>query len=148
MRNLRTATLFFREQLDVPNLPPRAVARAHANHTRYALHAGLGRQSLRDSPSKMLWALTLPLAAAAYVRDRLANLRVAMFLEIGTVLGAITGAYVAGILHPRWLFVLFGVILGSSAELDGPPILSAFITIVRNLKIRKSFPYRPARSPR
>src|SRR5213076_3478689 len=42
-------------------------------------------------------------AAAAYVRDRLANLRVAMFLEIGTVLGAITGAYVAGILHPRWL---------------------------------------------
>src|SRR3954462_12115544 len=46
-------------------------------------------------------------AAAAYVRDRLANLRVAMFLEIGTVLGAITGAYVAGILHPRWLFVLF-----------------------------------------
>jgi uncharacterized protein len=54
-------------------------------------------------------------AAAAYVRDRLANLRVAMFLEIGTVLGAITGAYVAGILHPRWLFVLFGVILGSSA---------------------------------
>ena len=54
-------------------------------------------------------------AAAAYVRDRLANLRVAMFLEIGTVLGALTGAYVAGILHPRWLFVLFGVILGSSA---------------------------------
>ncbi len=54
-------------------------------------------------------------AAAAYVRDRLANLRVALFLEIGTVLGAITGAYVAGILHPRWLFVLVGVILGSSA---------------------------------
>ena len=49
------------------------------------------------------------------MRDRLANLRVAMFLEIGTVLGAITGAYLAGILHPRWLFVLFGVILGSSA---------------------------------
>src|SRR5437867_5586642 len=54
-------------------------------------------------------------AAAAYVRDRLANLRVAMFLEIGTTLGAITGAWVAGILHPRWLFVLFAVILGSSA---------------------------------
>ena len=71
VRNPRTATLFFREQLDVPNLPPRAVARAHANHTRYALHAGLGRQSLRDSPSKMLWVLTLPLAAAAYVRDRI-----------------------------------------------------------------------------
>ena len=54
-------------------------------------------------------------AAAAYVRDRLANLRVAMFLELGTTTGAITGAYLAGIVHPRWLFVIFGVILGYSA---------------------------------
>jgi uncharacterized protein len=54
-------------------------------------------------------------AAAAYVRDRLANLRVAMFLELGTTSGAITGAWLAGILHPRWLFILFGAILGYSA---------------------------------
>lgn len=54
-------------------------------------------------------------AAAAYVRDRLANLRVAMFLELGTTAGAITGAWVAGVVHPRWLFVLFGGILGFSA---------------------------------
>jgi hypothetical protein len=54
-------------------------------------------------------------AAAAYVRDGLANLRVAMFLEIGTTLGAISGAYLAGIVHPRFLYVLFGVVLGYSA---------------------------------
>lgn len=54
-------------------------------------------------------------AAAAYVRDRLANLRVAMFLELGTTTGAITGAWLAGILHARWLFILFGSILGYSA---------------------------------
>ncbi|HEY2092298.1 MAG TPA: sulfite exporter TauE/SafE family protein [Thermoanaerobaculia bacterium] len=54
-------------------------------------------------------------AAAAYVRDHLANIRVAMFLEIGTTSGAITGAWIAGLLHPRWLFVLFGSILGYSA---------------------------------
>ena len=54
-------------------------------------------------------------AAAAYVRDRMANIRVAMFLEIGTTLGAITGAYLAGIIHPRFLYILFGVILGYSA---------------------------------
>jgi len=54
-------------------------------------------------------------AAAAYVRDHLANIRVAMFLEIGTTAGAITGAWIAGLLHPRWLFVLFGSILGYSA---------------------------------
>jgi uncharacterized membrane protein YfcA len=53
-------------------------------------------------------------AAAAYVRDRLANIRVAMFLELGTAAGAITGAYLAGIVHPRFLFILFGLILGYS----------------------------------
>lgn len=54
-------------------------------------------------------------AAAAYVRDRLANLRVAMFLELGTTTGAITGAWLAGVLEPRWLYILFGVVLGYSA---------------------------------
>jgi len=54
-------------------------------------------------------------AAAAYVRDRLANLRVAMFLELGTTLGAISGAYLAGIIPARWLYILFGTILGYSA---------------------------------
>lgn len=54
-------------------------------------------------------------AAAAYVREHLANIRVAMFLEIGTTLGAITGAYLAGRVHPRWLYVLFGAMLGYSA---------------------------------
>ena len=34
-------------------------------------------------------------AAAAYVRERMGNLRVAMFLEIGTTPGAISGAYIA-----------------------------------------------------
>jgi uncharacterized membrane protein YfcA len=53
-------------------------------------------------------------AAAAYVRDRLANIRVAMFLELGTAAGAITGAYLAGIIHPRLLFILFGLVLGYS----------------------------------
>jgi len=54
-------------------------------------------------------------AAAAYVRDRLANIRVAMFLELGTTAGAITGAVLAGILIPRFLFILFGLIVGYSA---------------------------------
>src|SRR3954469_17013498 len=40
-------------------------------------------------------------SAAAYVRDRMANLRVAMFLELGTVTGALCGAFLAGILAGR-----------------------------------------------
>jgi uncharacterized protein len=54
-------------------------------------------------------------AAAAYVQDRLANIRVAMFLELGTTAGAITGAYLAGVVAPRFLFILFGLIVGYSA---------------------------------
>ena len=50
-------------------------------------------------------------AAAAYVRDHLTNLRVGMFLELGTTTGAITGAFLAALLAPNLLFVLFGVIL-------------------------------------
>lgn len=54
-------------------------------------------------------------AAAAYVKEHLTNLRVAMLLEIGTTAGALTGAYLGGLLEPRWLFIIFGVILGYSA---------------------------------
>jgi uncharacterized protein len=54
-------------------------------------------------------------AAAAYVKERLTNLRVAMFLELGTTSGAITGAFIAGLIHPRYLFILFGAVLGYSA---------------------------------
>ncbi len=54
-------------------------------------------------------------AAAAYVRERLTNMRVAMFLEMGTTTGAITGALIAGFIHPRWLYVLFGFVLAWSA---------------------------------
>jgi uncharacterized membrane protein YfcA len=54
-------------------------------------------------------------AAAAYVRDHMANLRVAMLLEVATTTGALTGAYVAGLVSARLLFIIFGVVLGYSA---------------------------------
>jgi uncharacterized protein len=54
-------------------------------------------------------------AAAAYVRDRITNLRVGMFLEIATTTGAIVGAFLAIILAPGLLFVIFGVVLLVSA---------------------------------
>ncbi|HET9452553.1 MAG TPA: sulfite exporter TauE/SafE family protein [Aggregicoccus sp.] len=54
-------------------------------------------------------------AAAAYVRERMANLRVAMFLELATVSGALTGAFLAGVVSGRWLFLIFGLVMGYSA---------------------------------
>jgi uncharacterized membrane protein YfcA len=54
-------------------------------------------------------------AAAAYVRERLTNLRVAMLLEIATTTGALSGAFLAGVLAGRWLYVIFGLMMGYSA---------------------------------
>ncbi len=50
-------------------------------------------------------------AAATYVRDKITNLRLGMFLEVATTTGAVTGALVAGLLPGRVLSVLFGLIL-------------------------------------
>ncbi|RKG66570.1 sulfite exporter TauE/SafE family protein [Corallococcus sp. CA054B] len=54
-------------------------------------------------------------AAAAYVRDGLANMRVAMFLELATVAGAVTGAMLAGAVGGRALYFLFGAVMAYSA---------------------------------
>ena len=54
-------------------------------------------------------------AAAAYVREGMTNLRVAMVLEVATVSGAITGAYLAGRIGVEWLYIIFGVVMAYSA---------------------------------
>lgn len=54
-------------------------------------------------------------AAAAYVRDRMTNVRVAILLEIGTTLGAITGVAIASQIDPAGLFLLFSLLLAWSA---------------------------------
>lgn len=50
-------------------------------------------------------------ATIAYLRDNVLNLRVAMFLEIATTIGAITGALLTGVLDPKYLYLLFGCLL-------------------------------------
>nr|WP_041687085.1 sulfite exporter TauE/SafE family protein [Ethanoligenens harbinense] len=50
-------------------------------------------------------------AAVAYIKDKITNVRVGMFLEIGTTLGAITGAFLSGIIHSQWLYIIFGLLL-------------------------------------
>ena len=54
-------------------------------------------------------------AAAAYVREGFSNIRVGMFLEIATTMGAITGAIVAAYLHLSWIAIIFGLVLLYSA---------------------------------
>src|SRR5256885_11828259 len=47
-------------------------------------------------------------AASVYVRDHLTNLRLAMFLEVATTIGAITGALVALLVPAVFFYVPFG----------------------------------------
>ena len=54
-------------------------------------------------------------AAAAYVREGYTNVRVGMFLEVATSIGAISGAYLAGIIPTSGLAILFGLVLLYSA---------------------------------
>lgn len=54
-------------------------------------------------------------AAAAYVHDHITNMRVGMFLEIATTVGAVCGAFIAGIINPTLLYIVFGIVLLISA---------------------------------
>ena len=57
-------------------------------------------------------------AAAAYVREGFSSIRIGMFLEIATTLGAVFGAYLAGRVPTRALAVIFGLVLLYSAWLS------------------------------
>lgn len=50
-------------------------------------------------------------SASAYVRDRITNLKVGMFLEMFTILGALVGAAITLAAGRNGLFIAFGVVL-------------------------------------
>lgn len=50
-------------------------------------------------------------AASAYVKEGYTNIRIGMFLEIATTLGALSGAFLASRIHTSLLAVIFGVVL-------------------------------------
>jgi uncharacterized membrane protein YfcA len=54
-------------------------------------------------------------AAAAYLRSRLSNVRIGLFLSLATVSGALVGAGLAGVVPIRWLQLLLGLALAYSA---------------------------------
>lgn len=54
-------------------------------------------------------------AAARNARGQMTNLRLAMFLGVGSTSGALAGAYLAGVVPPRWLYVIFALVMAGSA---------------------------------
>lgn len=60
-------------------------------------------------------------AAAAYVKEGYSNIRIGMFLEIATTVGALFGATVAAKLSTAAIAVIFGLVLIYSAYLASHP---------------------------
>ena len=54
-------------------------------------------------------------AAAAYVREGYTNIRIGMLLEIATTIGALGGAWLAGIVSTRVIAIVFALVLVYSA---------------------------------
>jgi uncharacterized membrane protein YfcA len=60
-------------------------------------------------------------AASAYVKEGFSNIRIGMFLEIATTLGALCGAFLAAVVPTKALAIIFGLVLLYSAYLSRKP---------------------------
>ena len=60
-------------------------------------------------------------AAAAYVKEGISNMRIGMFLEVATTLGALVGASLATRISTSAISIVFGLVLIASAFLSWKP---------------------------
>ncbi|HXN28736.1 MAG TPA: sulfite exporter TauE/SafE family protein [Candidatus Acidoferrales bacterium] len=84
-------------------------------------------------------------AAAAYLREGYSNMRVGMFLEIATTVGAVSGAFLAAYLHTSIIAIVFGLVLlysayASTQTLEGLPAGMAADRIATILRLDGSYP--------
>jgi len=83
-------------------------------------------------------------SAAAYVKEGITNMRLGMFLEIATTLGAVGGAFLAAYIPTHYIAIIFGLILIFSAimslkkkNIEADPLSSKPATW---LKLGSSYP--------
>jgi uncharacterized membrane protein YfcA len=87
-------------------------------------------------------------AASAYVRDRMTNMRIGMFLELATTTGAVCGALLAAVVAPALLYVLLGVVLLGSAGMqvsrmgEEVPPADPPSAVATRLRLESSYPDR------
>ena len=72
-------------------------------------------------------------SAAAYVREGFTNIRIGMFLEIATTLGAVAGAYLARDTPTKAIAIIFGLVL----------LYSAGTSILRRKQLTENHPEDP-----
>ncbi len=84
-------------------------------------------------------------AAAAYLKEGFSNIRVGMFLEVATTLGALCGAFLATRIPTAAIAIIFGIVLLYSAWISAkpisePPIQETQGRFARLLKLDGSYP--------
>jgi uncharacterized membrane protein YfcA len=83
-------------------------------------------------------------SAAAYVREGVTNMRLGMFLEIATTLGAVTGAFIAGFAPTHVIAILFGIVLlfsaGNSFRKKQEHIETNSSALATKLKLPSNYP--------
>ena len=96
-------------------------------------------------------------AAAAYAKEGYSNIRVGMFLEVATTIGALSGATLATLVPANGLAVAFGMVLLYSAYLstrhiaepldEGPPEAMGWLSSISSSCQMGGWP-SPVRRPR
>jgi uncharacterized protein len=86
-------------------------------------------------------------AAVAYVREGLSNIRIGMFLELATTLGALLGAYLTAKVSTHWIAMVFGAVLLYSAVAsfrqtseNVAPASKPANTLAEKLELKGSYP--------
>ena len=84
-------------------------------------------------------------AAAAYVKEGISNIRLGIFLELATTLGAVAGAFLASFISTSIIAVIFGIILIFSALMTFAKhrdhiVIGQGSLLARKLKLNDSYP--------
>jgi uncharacterized protein len=83
-------------------------------------------------------------AAAAYVKEGYTNMRVGMLLEVATTVGALLGAYLAGLISTNVIAIIFAIVLLLTATQSLRPrvehITETPSPIARRLRLGSSYP--------
>ncbi|NAW51842.1 TSUP family transporter [Elizabethkingia argentiflava] len=83
-------------------------------------------------------------AASAYVKEGITNIRLGIFLEIATTIGAIIGAFIAIYMPTNAIAIIFGVVLifsaGMTVRKRKEKVLSQGSKLSERLKLNSSYP--------
>jgi uncharacterized membrane protein YfcA len=83
-------------------------------------------------------------SAAAYVKEGITNIRIGMFLEIATTVGAMAGAMLALHIQTHYIAILFGLVLAFSAVMSFVKKVQTVYTqgspMAAKLKLNSSYP--------